>query len=146
MQHVSERNEWRSKRCLDSIARQSAPANAGGATQVATLCSSAPSVSPAPDSAPPSAVRSAPPAIANGASPAFDRTKASTTIEHMICSSDDLSRLDSQLASAYVAKRNGSSDPTAVKKQQQDWVKVRNQCADANCLTAAYQNRLRELQ
>ena len=110
------------------------------------MCSSAPSVSPAPDSAPPSAVRSAPPAIANGASPAFDRTKATTAIETRICNSDQLSLLDSQLGSAYVINRTNSSDPNALKKQQQDWMKVRNQCTDDSCLITAYQNRLRELQ
>jgi uncharacterized protein YecT (DUF1311 family) len=84
-------------------------------------------------------------ASAGRASPSFDCAKATTAIENMICNSDELSRLDSQLAVAYGAKRIGISDPNALKKQQQDWVRVRNQCTDANCLTAAYQSRLQEL-
>jgi uncharacterized protein YecT (DUF1311 family) len=87
----------------------------------------------------------APTASVGRASPSFDCAKATTAIENMICNSDELSRLDSQVAVAYGARRNGSSDPNAVKKQQQDWVKARIQCPDANCLTAAYQSRLEEL-
>jgi len=79
-------------------------------------------------------------------SPSFDCAKAATAIENMICSSDDLSRLDNQLGSAYMAKRISASDLTVLKKQQQDWVKIRNQCADAGCLKSAYETRILQLQ
>jgi uncharacterized protein YecT (DUF1311 family) len=129
-----------------------APAtNTAMTTAEAIPSSSSPSGSAGPEAKPaiaesPVAAPTAPTASTSRVSPSFDCAKATTAIENMICNSDELSRLDSQLGSAYGARRNGISDPNALKRQQQDWVRVRNQCTDANCLTAAYQNRLQELQ
>ncbi len=74
----------------------------------------------------------------------FDCGKASMKVEKLICADEKLSRLDEQLAAAYVEALK-STDPARLKAEQKAWLKGRNQCADVACIEAAYRQRTRAL-
>ncbi len=72
----------------------------------------------------------------------FDCTAARTAVERTICGpdGDHLRDLDGQLAELYRAARG--RDP-AVAAEQQAWLRRRDACgADADCLTARYEERM----
>ncbi len=76
----------------------------------------------------------------------FDCGKASTEVEKLICSDDELSKLDDGLNAAYLE----ALKRTDLKKQkienQRQWLKnVRNACQNAQCIKTAYEIRLKEL-
>lgn len=75
-------------------------------------------------------------------SASFNCAKASTSVEHIICSDTGLSTADDQLAKLY--KRNIKINHSLVE-QQKLWLKQRNTCKDVECLSHAYQTRLSEL-
>lgn len=76
----------------------------------------------------------------------FDCAKAGTSIEKLICSDNQLSELDSQLAETYALARTQSSNSDQIKSEQRDWLKnVRNRCADIDCFRSAYTARLSAL-
>ena len=83
--------------------------------------------------------------------PFFDCDKASTATEKAICSSEMLSNLDRELASAYkVAKGNidkKSKNLIALRNQQRQWLKKRSStCVDnVQCLARMYQERIKAL-
>jgi uncharacterized protein len=80
---------------------------------------------------------------AQGAS--FDCSKATTRIEKMICADAELSKIDEELASAYNEALKKVSDPAALKREQQVWLKERNACTDAACVKQVYESRLQGL-
>jgi ankyrin repeat protein/uncharacterized protein YecT (DUF1311 family) len=76
----------------------------------------------------------------------FDCRKATSDVEKMICSDDELLRLDASLNKAYLRalKRTG------IKKQminsQRHWLKnERSTCHNAECIKKAYETRIKEL-
>ncbi len=72
----------------------------------------------------------------------FDCTKASTTVEKLICQDNGLSRADDNLAIAYQHAMSAVSDKEALKNQQRTWLKdTRNKCQDTYCLYTAYRNQ-----
>jgi uncharacterized protein len=84
----------------------------------------------------------------------FDCTKASTTIEKLICADAYLSKLDSELSEVYYEAQpsyiaiNGETgariDPLG--KDQQRWLRnVRNSCKDSSCLQKVYEARIIEI-
>lgn len=77
----------------------------------------------------------------------FDCDNASTKVELIVCADTALSDLDEQLASIYRQAlglaQAGTSEP---KASQRAWLKRRNACADASCVTAAYRERIAELE
>ncbi len=81
------------------------------------------------------------------ASQSFDCAKAQTRVEKMICSDADLRELDEHLGRYYAAGRAAVEGASAcLQSDQAQWLKtIRNQCADASCLKAAYLDRLGEL-
>jgi uncharacterized protein YecT (DUF1311 family) len=108
---------------------------------------------PGGGSTPPNAQGSGQPSatVGGGAvpvSPSFDCARAASLVEHAICASPTLSHLDSQLAVTYRAKLAASAPDAvvAITRAQREWVKVRNTCTTAQCLTSAYQQRIKELQ
>ncbi len=77
----------------------------------------------------------------------FDCQKASSTIEKLICTDEDLAELDTWLAEAYSNARSETSKAAKIQNEQRVWLReVRNKCADTVCLQAAYAKRLDELE
>ena len=72
----------------------------------------------------------------------FDCTKASTTVEHLVCNDAELSKMDDALVSAYTRIISQASDREAVKTAQKEWLKRRDACKDAACLKKVYTSRL----
>jgi uncharacterized protein len=83
----------------------------------------------------------------------FDCHQASGPTERAICADAELSRLDAQLAQTYRdalqanAKDHIQGNRRGLIREQKNWLTyVRNVCADAACLRAAYQARIELLQ
>jgi uncharacterized protein YecT (DUF1311 family) len=75
--------------------------------------------------------------------PSFDCSKAGSVIEQLICKDQALARLDVQLAQAYKAAVQQATDKAELKSEQLSWLKNRrNKCATADCVFAAYEERL----
>lgn len=75
-------------------------------------------------------------------SASFNCAKALTLVEHLICSDTELSFADDQLAKLY--KKSLKINRNLVE-QQKLWLKQRNTCKNAECVSNAYQTRLSEL-
>ena len=76
----------------------------------------------------------------------FDCAKASTLVEKTICSDTKLSELDSRLMQSYKKALATIPDASGLKAAQRAWLTgVRNKCADAECLSRAYTDRLNAL-
>ena len=81
-----------------------------------------------------------------GAHASFDCAKASSAIEHLICSTPQAADADLRLASAYSAARAKASDPAALKADQRKWMKdERDACSDAECLVKVTEARINKL-
>lgn len=78
----------------------------------------------------------------------FDCSNADTKVENIVCSNGLLSKLDSQLATAYQLAVNNAypiKKPSLIAEQR-GWLKtVRNKCNDEDCLIRAYTSRIRTL-
>lgn len=74
----------------------------------------------------------------------FDCAKARTKIEHIICDTPEISKLDEVLATHYRVEQAGT-DAGELKKKQREWLKERNGCADANCVKRAYEKRIADV-
>ncbi|MGV7245847.1 lysozyme inhibitor LprI family protein, partial [Caballeronia sp. M23-90] len=90
-----------------------------------------------------SAPETAPPQSAIVAS--FDCSKASSKIEHLICSSPQTADADRQLTAAYRTAALKPTDQMTLKQDQRDWIKVRNACDDAACLLNVTATRIQTL-
>ncbi|MBK8160377.1 MAG: DUF1311 domain-containing protein [Rhodospirillaceae bacterium] len=66
------------------------------------------------------------PAFAQDAQPSFDCAKASTTLEHAICSDDILSGIDADLAAIYTEALAQAADPETLRAEQRDWASQRS--------------------
>lgn len=75
----------------------------------------------------------------------FDCVKASTRVEHIICDTPDISKLDDELAKAHKAQLQDQTKAEAVIRAQKEWLKERNGCTDADCVKQAYETRLLSL-
>ncbi|MGZ5050952.1 MAG: lysozyme inhibitor LprI family protein [Methylobacter sp.] len=76
----------------------------------------------------------------------FDCSKASTTVEKNICSSQELSRLDEKLTMAYQQALRLTSNKELLRHQQLEWLTlIRNTCRDSKCLETAYVERSRKI-
>jgi uncharacterized protein len=80
-------------------------------------------------------------------SQSFDCAKAQTRVEKLICSDAGLRELDEHLGRYYEAGRAVvERAASCLQGDQAQWLKtIRNQCADASCLKAAYLDRLGSL-
>ena len=79
--------------------------------------------------------------------PSFDCGQASSFAERMICADANLAHLDLALASAYRTALSATSSTSALKQSQNAWrTQVRDICMDTDCMQAAYQLRIAELQ
>lgn len=76
----------------------------------------------------------------------FDCAKAKTATEKLLCSDDELGRLDEELAKAYGAAAKRLGDGGGLRKAQATWrQRQRDACKDAPCLRARMQERIDEL-
>jgi uncharacterized protein YecT (DUF1311 family) len=75
----------------------------------------------------------------------FDCRQAVGRIEQTICSDPDLGSFDSQLQLAYAGALDRSLQPEKITADQRAWLKTRDACADAKCLSALYQRRIAAL-
>ncbi len=75
----------------------------------------------------------------------FDCGKAATAIEKLICGTNELSVLDSELQKNYEKALSSldGSDKESLIKEQRNWIKyVRNICAEGACLERVYRSRI----
>ena len=76
----------------------------------------------------------------------FDCSRAASTTEKAICADAGLSELDEHLARYYAAGRTALKEGApCLQSDQHRWLQRRNACRDNACLTAAYLDRLAEL-
>lgn len=81
-----------------------------------------------------------------GVRASFDCAKASSAIEHLICSTPENRDADRRLAAAYSVARAKSSDANALKADERNWlVNERNACLDAACLVRVTEARIQKL-
>lgn len=80
-----------------------------------------------------------------GHAASFDCTKAASQVEKLICAEDELSRLDDELAAAYRAASGAPGAADQVRRDQRQWLAVRNACRDRACIKSAYDRRLADL-
>jgi uncharacterized protein len=73
----------------------------------------------------------------------FDCGAVKLAAEKLVCSDQELSGLDEQLAAAYRKALGEAKNPAALRAEQQQWLReVRDACNDAECLRWAYQGRI----
>ncbi len=82
----------------------------------------------------------------------FDCGKASTTVEKLICSNDQLSKLDEELAEIYGTAAKEKKGGSEIKNRQREWLESRNNCSIspyakndnwlASCITHVYEYHL----
>lgn len=73
----------------------------------------------------------------------FDCRMASTGIEKMICSDEELSQQDEQLAELYTKSLEVVSYKDDLQRQQRHWInKERNTCKNKDCLRLEYSARI----
>jgi uncharacterized protein len=75
----------------------------------------------------------------------FDCAKARTRVEKIICANAHLSELDSTLAALYQKAHDAADDPKALGNVERAWLKTRDACRDAACLTRTYKLRIAAL-
>ncbi|MBF0273384.1 MAG: DUF1311 domain-containing protein [Magnetococcales bacterium] len=78
--------------------------------------------------------------------PGFDCRKAASTVEKTICTDVNLAQMDGELSTIYKHALQRTKQDENLKTQQLNWLRqVRNACADAPCLSKAYQGRINAL-
>jgi hypothetical protein len=78
--------------------------------------------------------------------PSYDCRRASTAATRAICGNEDLSRLDREMADAFVAALSSGGDARALRAAQAAWIARRNACgANFGCLQQAMIVRTAEL-
>ncbi len=89
------------------------------------------------------------------AAASFDCKKAKSKVDKLICATPELSKADDELGGLYQEalaaletffKKAAAAEQKALRTSQGFWLRrVRNGCADAACMLAAYQQRNAEL-
>ncbi|MDR0666923.1 MAG: lysozyme inhibitor LprI family protein [Campylobacteraceae bacterium] len=75
-------------------------------------------------------------------SASFDCKKATTEVEKLICSNEELSQLDDELNKAYKEILNKTDNKEALIKEQRAWIKERNSCKDEACIKIFYRTQI----
>ncbi|MFB3884846.1 MAG: ankyrin repeat domain-containing protein [Thermodesulfobacteriota bacterium] len=84
--------------------------------------------------------------LGTGEAASFDCRKARTKIEKLICSNDELSKLDESLSEVYLRALNRADIKQQTIESQRQWLKYeRNLCQSAECVKHAYETRIKEL-
>lgn len=77
--------------------------------------------------------------------PSFNCDKASTFVEHQICSSPNLALLDVRLSAANSSAQFFAYDKVTFAQSGVEWRAKRDACKDVSCITAVYNDRIAEL-
>jgi hypothetical protein len=80
--------------------------------------------------------------------PSFNCAKAQTKVEHMICDNPKLADLDVSVARAYRQETEPGRDASYIestKKDQKEWLKLRNTCETVECLEQKLLSRYESL-
>jgi uncharacterized protein YecT (DUF1311 family) len=84
------------------------------------------------------------------AGPSFDCARAAYPSERLVCSSRELSSLDSEMATAYhaaVERLQLKQEKAALRASQNHWLRrTRESCDSVSCLMDIYVQRIRDLQ
>lgn len=79
----------------------------------------------------------------------FDCMKAATEVDKRICSNDDLSKLDEEVAQVYYKAQTRTAEPERFINEQRTWLNERRGCLQSDnpsiCLTAMYRERIQVL-
>jgi len=78
----------------------------------------------------------------------FDCAKARSPVEKSICSNNELSKLDEELAEVYKSAAKDYPVQNYVKIRQREWVKENSSCSKdkmASCLKSNYEKRISQL-
>lgn len=81
--------------------------------------------------------------LATAQAASFDCEKAGNHVEELICTNDELSKLDERMAGLYETALLDEKLAGKVKQTQRQWLKERNSCSDAACVKSAYETRMR---
>jgi hypothetical protein len=93
-----------------------------------------------PDARPPT------PPPASSWAPSFSCAKAATGSEKLICSNQELSALDVEMARLYRDALEVSSNKEALRDEQRSWLRARrDRCPDVGCMRQAYRERIAQL-
>lgn len=76
----------------------------------------------------------------------FDCVGASTLVEHFICETTELSRLDEALSATYLAAQKSSRRVEQLRSAQRRWLAGRNACTSKKCVRDAYLDQLERLE
>ena len=71
----------------------------------------------------------------------FDCAKAQSKVEHIICDTPVISKLDDEMSAAYKAALQDKKQADTIRQTQKQWMKERNNCAEAACVKGAYVQR-----
>jgi uncharacterized protein YecT (DUF1311 family) len=84
---------------------------------------------------------------AYGEEASFDCSKAQSKVEHMICSSPDLSNMDDAMAFSYLiaSAESKSADMRQLAQQQSAWLKERDSCKNETCVKDQYEKQVQKL-
>jgi uncharacterized protein len=76
----------------------------------------------------------------------FDCSKSNTRIEQSICSDQELSGLDTQMAKLYLVSKEKNENQDLLLQTQRFWIQnIRNQCSTIECLKESYKIRINAL-
>ena len=90
--------------------------------------------------------------ISQAAEPSFDCSKASGSIEELICQNDELAAFDRKLAKYFklATESYPAEELKTLKAMQRGWIKGRNECWKSDnkseCVRNHYQHRITDLQ
>jgi uncharacterized protein YecT (DUF1311 family) len=79
------------------------------------------------------------------ATPSFPCSGKLSASEQLICDTPALADADAKLSRLYAQVAAKTDDLAGLKRQQRDWIRVRDACADATCMQASYAKRTSEL-
>lgn len=82
---------------------------------------------------------------ATARSASFDCKKAKTKVEHLICESPEISKLDEEMTRRYKLALRNQAESVAVNQDQKEWILRRNSCVDDLCVRRAYLGRILSL-
>lgn len=80
-------------------------------------------------------------------SASFNCSKVSTIYESLICKDSSLSKKDEQMARLYkkAMSQLPRSEQKGLRNDQRDWLSLRDNCEDKECLEYQYSRRIYEL-
>jgi uncharacterized protein len=82
---------------------------------------------------------------ATGQAASFDCSKASTSVEKLICDTPVLGKLDEAMAQNFksmLASNIGDGARNDLRATQKRWISERNSCSSVQCLEGAYRTRV----